>query len=148
MCGTVGYVGHRSAVSVRLPGLRRLEYRGYDSAGIATTDGTSLEVRKSTGKIAELEARLAPGRPTGQLGIGHTRWAAHGHPSDANAHPHTDCHARIAIVHDDRSRVGLRALYWTAPPSSRTDSSHASLTTGVRYAAGWPSCARTRLQLG
>jgi glutamine---fructose-6-phosphate transaminase (isomerizing) len=100
MCGIVGYVGPRSAVSVLVPGLRRLEYRGYDSAGIATIAGTSLDVRKATGKIAELEARLAPGWPTGQLGIGHTRWATHGRPSNANAHPHTDCHGRIALVHN------------------------------------------------
>ena len=100
MCGIVGYTGHRSAVSVLVPGLRRLEYRGYDSAGIATIDGRSLDVRKSVGKIAELEARLAPEWPTGRLGIGHTRWATHGRPSDANAHPHIDCQARIAIVHN------------------------------------------------
>src|SRR3989454_8277382 len=100
MCGIVGYVGHGDAVSFILPGLRRLEYRGYDSAGIATVSGMSLDVRKATGKIADLEALLASDRHPGTLGVGHTRWATHGRPSDANAHPHLDCHAQLAIVHN------------------------------------------------
>src|SRR3990170_42363 len=100
MCGIVGYVGQRDAVSYLLSGLRRLEYRGYDSAGIATIHGTSLHVRKTTGKIAGLEALLAADWPKGSLGIGHTRWATHGRPSDANAHPHTDCQSRLAVVHN------------------------------------------------
>ena len=100
MCGIVGYVGHRDAVSFILPGLRRLEYRGYDSAGIATVSRTSLDVRKTTGRIADLEAVLTSDRPTGTLGVGHTRWATHGRPSEANAHPHLDCHARLAVVHN------------------------------------------------
>jgi glucosamine--fructose-6-phosphate aminotransferase (isomerizing) len=100
MCGIVGYVGHRDAISFMLPGLRRLEYRGYDSAGIATVSGTSLDVRKATGKIADLETILTIDRPKGTLGVGHTRWATHGRPSDANAHPHLDCHAKLAIVHN------------------------------------------------
>src|SRR5216117_2321372 len=99
MCGIVGYVGHRDAVSFILPGLRRLEYRGYDSAGIATVSGMALDVRKTTGKIADLETLLASDPPRGILGVGHTRWATHGRPSDANAHPHLDCHAQLAIVH-------------------------------------------------
>src|SRR5437762_8842082 len=100
MCGIVGYVGHREAVSFILPGLRRLEYRGYDSAGIATVSRMSLDVRKTTGKIADLEALLASGWPKGTLGVGHTRWATHGRPSDANAHPHVDCQSRVAVVHN------------------------------------------------
>jgi len=100
MCGIVGYVGHRDAVSFILPGLRRLEYRGYDSAGIATVSRTSLDVRKTTGRIADLEAVLTSDRPTGTLGVGHTRWATHGRPSEANAHPHLDCHAQLAVVHN------------------------------------------------
>src|SRR6267143_7004377 len=100
MCGIVGYVGQREAVSFILPGLRRLEYRGYDSAGIATVDGATLHVRKKTGKIAALESSVNPEPPRGTLGIGHTRWATHGRPSDANAHPHLDCHAKLAIVHN------------------------------------------------
>src|SRR3989454_5063945 len=100
MCGIVGYVGRHDAVSVVVPGLRRLEYRGYDSAGIATVADGSLDVRKTAGKIAALEALIAADRPNGTLGIGHTRWATHGRPSDANAHPHVDCQSTLAIVHN------------------------------------------------
>jgi len=100
MCGIVGYVGHQDAVSFILPGLRRLEYRGYDSAGIATVSGQSMDIRKTTGKIADLEALIASDRPEGAVGVGHTRWATHGRPSDTNAHPHVDCQSRLAIVHN------------------------------------------------
>ena len=100
MCGIVGYVGHRDAMSVILPGLRRLEYRGYDSAGIATASDGCLDVRKKTGKIAALEMAVAGDPPRGTLGIGHTRWATHGRPSDTNAHPHIDCLAGLAVVHN------------------------------------------------
>ena len=100
MCGIVGYVGHGEALDVLVPALRRLEYRGYDSAGIAVANGRGLHVRRTVGKIAALEATLASGRPTGSLGIAHTRWATHGRPSTANAHPHVDCHSRLAVVHN------------------------------------------------
>src|SRR5881628_550330 len=101
MCGIVGYVGHRDALSFILPGLRRLEYRGYDSVGIATVSRRmALDVRKTAGKIADLETLFASDRPEGTLAIGHTRWATHGRPSEANAHPHLDCHARLAVVHN------------------------------------------------
>src|SRR5437899_6700181 len=100
MCGIVGYVGHRDAVSFILPGLRRLEYRGYDSAGIATVSKMALDVRKTAGKIADLETLLTADPPQGTLGVGHTRWATHGRPSDANAHPHLDCQSQVAIVHN------------------------------------------------
>src|SRR5436853_2551404 len=100
MCGIVGYVGHRDAVAFILPGLRRLEYRGYDSAGIATVSQMTLDVRKTTGTIADLEALVSSDRPRGTLGVGHTRWATHGRPSDANAHPHLDCQSQLAIVHN------------------------------------------------
>src|SRR2546422_1446817 len=100
MCGIVGYVGHRDAVSFILPGLRRLEYRGYDSAGIATVSRMALDVRKTTGKTADPEPVLGGAPPQGTLGVGHTRWATHGRPSDANAHPHLDCQSQVAIVHN------------------------------------------------
>src|SRR5881296_72212 len=100
MCGIVGYTGYRDAVSFIVPGLRRLEYRGYDSAGLATIFGAAVEVRKTVGKIADLEDLLAKDRPNGTVGVGHTRWATHGRPSDANSHPHLDCHSRLAIVHN------------------------------------------------
>jgi len=101
MCGIIGYVGHRAAVSFLLPALHRLEYRGYDSAGVATVRNDRLDVRKAAGKISTLEALMASdGHPEGTLGIAHTRWATHGRPSDANAHPHVDCVSGLAIVHN------------------------------------------------
>ena len=100
MCGIVGYVGQRDALSFILPSLRRLEYRGYDSAGIATVSQGSLNVRKTAGNIADLETLLAADRPNGAVGVGHTRWATHGRPSSTNAHPHVDCRSKLAIVHN------------------------------------------------
>ena len=101
MCGIVGYLGPRDAWPTVLAGLQHLEYRGYDSAGIAIlTPNGHLEVHKSAGKVREL---TAPGRkpgPKGNLGLGHTRWATHGRPTDANAHPHTDCKGQVAVVHN------------------------------------------------
>jgi glucosamine--fructose-6-phosphate aminotransferase (isomerizing) len=100
MCGIVGYVGPDEALPIILEGLRRLEYRGYDSAGVAVVDG-GLTVRKRAGKLAELERALdGDGRLGGSVGMGHTRWATHGEPNDVNAHPHTDCSRRIAVIHN------------------------------------------------
>lgn len=100
MCGIVGYIGRRQAQPILLDGLRRLEYRGYDSAGIAVLEEGRVAVRKCAGRIAQLEA-LAQARPVaGNIGIGHTRWATHGEPSDLNAHPHTDVKGQIAVVHN------------------------------------------------
>ncbi|HMC37384.1 MAG TPA: glutamine--fructose-6-phosphate transaminase (isomerizing), partial [Actinomycetota bacterium] len=100
MCGIVGYVGPDQALPILLEGLRRLEYRGYDSAGVAVLDG-KVRVVKRAGKLSELEKALAEGdRPAGQTGIGHTRWATHGGPTDQNAHPHMDCQGRIAVIHN------------------------------------------------
>src|SRR5579875_85091 len=99
MCGIVGYVGRQDAVPVLLEGLARLEYRGYDSSGIAVARNGSLRVHKQAGKVRELAAGL-PKRLSGHVGIAHTRWATHGPPSDANAHPHTDTSGRIAVVHN------------------------------------------------
>jgi glucosamine--fructose-6-phosphate aminotransferase (isomerizing) len=101
MCGIIGYVGKKAAAPILLEGLRRLEYRGYDSAGIAVLDGDELLVRKKKGKIDEGLARLLKSEPVaGNLGIGHTRWATHGPPSDINSHPHLDQSGRIAVVHN------------------------------------------------
>src|SRR6266487_1484841 len=100
MCGIVGYVGPDEALPIVLEGLRRLEYRGYDSAGVAMVGG-GLVVRKRAGKLGELEAALsADPQPPGTTGIGHTRWATHGAPTDRNAHPHQDCDGRIAVIHN------------------------------------------------
>ena len=83
-----------------MQGLRRLEYRGYDSAGVAVLDGDELAVERRAGKLANLDQALADRQMPGRLGIGHTRWATHGAPTDRNAHPHLDCHDRIAVVHN------------------------------------------------
>lgn len=99
MCGIVGYVGHRSACEVVLDGLRRLEYRGYDSAGLAIVDG-SLQVERKAGRLANLEKQLAGLDLVGGTGMGHTRWATHGAPTDGNAHPHVDCSGAIAVIHN------------------------------------------------
>ena len=101
MCGIIGYVGKKAASPILLEGLRRLEYRGYDSAGVAVVCGGDLLVRKKMGKIGEGLARLLKSEPVaGNLGIGHTRWATHGPPSDKNSHPHLDQSGKIAIVHN------------------------------------------------
>ena len=100
MCGIVGYVGDRQAAEFLLDGLSKLEYRGYDSAGIAIYDGENIRVEKSVGRLAALRDKIKGNVPVGTLGIGHTRWATHGRPSDVNSHPHTDCHGDFAIVHN------------------------------------------------
>ncbi|MCA2208786.1 glutamine--fructose-6-phosphate transaminase (isomerizing) [Nocardia rosealba] len=100
MCGIVGYVGHRQAVPVLLEGLHRLEYRGYDSAGLALPYRGKLRVRKTQGRVKDLRDKGDTATLPGNVGIAHTRWATHGEPSDANAHPHTDTSSRIAVVHN------------------------------------------------
>lgn len=100
MCGIVGYVGRREAAPILLDGLKRLEYRGYDSAGICTLDGSGLQLRKCVGRVDALIAAVRAQPLQGQLGISHTRWATHGLPSDANAHPHLDQSGRLVIVHN------------------------------------------------
>ena len=99
MCGIVGYVGRQQAAPILLEALHRLEYRGYDSAGIALAGGKTLKLHKAKGKVRSLEAQL-PKRLNGKSGIAHTRWATHGEPSDINAHPHSDSSGRIAVVHN------------------------------------------------
>ena len=101
MCGIVGYVGYRPAIAVVVEGLRRMEYRGYDSAGVAILDGAgALQTAKKAGRIENLDKVLAERTLTGVAGIGHTRWATHGAPNDRNAHPHVDSAGRIAVIHN------------------------------------------------
>ena len=100
MCGIVGYVGRRDAVPLLVDGLKRLEYRGYDSAGIAVVEKGRLVIRKCVGRLSALEEKLARQPVAGAPGIGHTRWATHGEPSEINSHPHTDSTGRIAVVHN------------------------------------------------
>ena len=99
MCGIVGYIGRRDAIPILLEGLRSLEYRGYDSAGLAVIQRNRLQVTKTAGRVQDLRD-LVNGRTHATIGIGHTRWATHGEPNDINAHPHTDASGRIAVVHN------------------------------------------------
>lgn len=100
MCGIVGYVGQRPSLPILLQGLKRLEYRGYDSAGIALLANGVIELRKKAGKVAELDQCWNGISSQATIGIGHTRWATHGEPTDANAHPHFDCHGKITVIHN------------------------------------------------
>jgi glucosamine--fructose-6-phosphate aminotransferase (isomerizing) len=100
MCGIVGYVGGRDATPIILNGLKRLEYRGYDSAGLAVVEGNEIVIRRDAGKLERLETLVASNPVSGQIGIGHTRWATHGEPSARNAHPHIGSSGRVVIVHN------------------------------------------------
>src|SRR5690349_18421951 len=100
MCGIIGYVGHRECLPILIEGLKRLEYRGYDSAGVALDGNGTIQVVKAAGKIRQLEARLLEQPVKGRFGMGHTRWATHGEPNDTNAHPHTDENRQVALVHN------------------------------------------------
>src|SRR6478752_2089198 len=100
MCGIVGYIGPREAVPIIIDGLKRLEYRGYDSAGLAVLEDGCLAVRRASGKLRNLEEVLKLNPVEGHFGIGHTRWATHGRPTEENAHPHRDCHGDIVVVHN------------------------------------------------
>ena len=100
MCGIVGYVGPREATPVIVEGLKRLEYRGYDSAGLAVIQDGHIEIRRDVGKLANLERMLAESPVGGNIGIGHTRWATHGVPSPRNAHPHVDCRGEVVVIHN------------------------------------------------
>src|SRR3984885_12065548 len=100
MCGIVGYVGNKQVVPVIIDGLRRLEYRGYDSAGIAVVEDGNIAVRRAPGKLRNLEEAIRLDPLDGTYGIGHTRWATHGRPTEENAHPHRDCTGKIVVVHN------------------------------------------------
>jgi glutamine---fructose-6-phosphate transaminase (isomerizing) len=100
MCGIIGYIGPRPVVPLIVEGLRKLEYRGYDSAGIAVVSNGAVAIRRSAGKLGNLEAVLAQEPLSGEFGLGHTRWATHGRPTEENAHPHRDCTGRIVVVHN------------------------------------------------
>ena len=100
MCGIIGYIGQEPVVPVLIEGLRRLEYRGYDSAGIALVRDGAVELRRSAGKLDRLVEALEHDPVDGDYGLGHTRWATHGRPTEENAHPHRDCSGRIVVVHN------------------------------------------------
>ena len=100
MCGIVGYIGRRDATPVLVEGLHRLEYRGYDSAGLAVVHRGRLQITKTAGRVQDLRDKLDAKQTKATIGIGHTRWATHGEPNDTNAHPHTDAQHRVAVVHN------------------------------------------------
>src|SRR5690348_11063951 len=100
MCGIIGYIGDKQVLPILIDGLRRLEYRGYDSAGVAVVRDGTIELRRSAGKLARLEEAIAVNPLEGEYGIGHTRWATHGRPTEENAHPHRDCKGDIVVVHN------------------------------------------------
>ncbi len=117
MCGIVGYIGRREAVPVLLEGLRSLEYRGYDSAGLAVVHRNRLQVTKTAGRVQDLRDRVSD-RTRATIGIGHTRWATHGEPNEVNAHPHTDAEGRMRTPSSSgtRSRPGVSSLSATQTP--------------------------------
>src|SRR2546426_5745291 len=100
MCGIVGYIGPKKVVPLIIDGLRRLEYRGYDSAGIAVVNDGKVDVRRASGKLRNLEEAINKAPLEGTYGIGHTRWATHGRPTEENAHPHRDCTGKVVVVHN------------------------------------------------
>ena len=97
MCGIIGYIGPKEVVPVLIDGLRRLEYRGYDSAGVAVVKNGCVDLRRSAGKLSNLETVIGSAPLTGDYGVGHTRWATHGRPTEENAHPHRDCTGKIVV---------------------------------------------------
>jgi glucosamine--fructose-6-phosphate aminotransferase (isomerizing) len=141
MCGIVGYIGSKEATPILIGGLKRLEYRGYDSAGVAVTDGAPARILRCRGKLAALEKLVAADRPVGQIGIGHTRWATHGRPSDENAHPHKA--GPVAVVHNGiiENHVALRARLVAAGRafSSETDTEIAAHLIDEALQAGAPT---------
>src|SRR5207244_7481403 len=138
MCGIVGYVGPKEAVSFLVEGLARLEYRGYDSAGVAVLNGGGVETRKLAGRIAGLRALLTREPVHGRCGIGHTRWATHGAPTERNAHPHTDCTGTLALVHNGiiENADLLRARLERAGHRLATDTDTETLVHLIEDAAG------------
>lgn len=100
MCGIVGYIGKKQALPFLIEGLKKLEYRGYDSAGVCVSNGVGFFVAKRKGKVKELEMAIKNSEIIGDVGISHTRWATHGQPNETNAHPHLNCEKQIAVVHN------------------------------------------------
>ncbi len=151
MCGIVGYIGQRDSVPIILDSLQRLEYRGYDSAGIAVIDRDgALAGTKAEGKLARLAERLNNGeRISGTVGIGHTRWATHGRPSDANAHPHLDCAGRIAVVHngiiENYASLRIRLLQAGHKFKSETDTEVLAHLIETHYEGDLESAVRATL---
>jgi len=150
MCGIVGYVGPRDAAPILLEGLRRLEYRGYDSAGLAVlTEAGEVFVEKKAGKLSNLTEHLNGGAPAGHPGIAHTRWATHGRPNDANAHPHRDCSGRLALIHngiiENYAEIKDRLVAAGHTFTSETDSEVVAHLIEERYAGDLVEAVRDAL---
>ena len=145
MCGIVGYIGAQDAAPILLEGLGRLEYRGYDSAGVAVVTRSGLKIRKSQGRVADLVAGL-PARFKGAPGIGHTRWATHGEPTEDNAHPHTDAAGRIAVVHngiiENADELRAKLIADGVEFRSQTDTEVVPHLIAAAFAAGAPDLER------
>jgi len=122
MCGIIGYVGNRDVVPVIIGGLKKLEYRGYDSAGIAVVNGNGVEVVRAEVKLSNLEAKLPEHNLKGSFGMGHTRWATHGKPNENNAHPHRDCSKRDIRSRRRRTRKSSRTSSKTRSRAARSSS--------------------------
>ncbi len=151
MCGIVGYVGAREAAPILLEGLARLEYRGYDSAGIAlVTEEGDLYIRKRAGKVADLRASLASGTPPARAGLAHTRWATHGRPNDLNAHPHIDCTGELTVIHNGiiENFIELRAELEAAGHAfeSETDTEAIAHLVEESYAGDLADAVRAALK--
>ena len=151
MCGIIAYVGRKSAPDIIIEGLRRLEYRGYDSAGLVTIQGGKFELRKKTGRINELASLLKKLPAHGRIGIGHTRWATHGAPSDANAHPHLDQSGKIALVHngviENYQSLKEKLLAKGHTFASQTDTEVLAHLVGEHYSAAIGLTEAVRLAL-
>src|SRR5436189_1598131 len=138
MCGIIGYVGKRQAAPILVDGLRRLEYRGYDSAGVAVQNGAGIVVTKLAGRVHALQNQLEQAPILGTSGIAHTRWATHGAPNQRNAHPHSDCGGRLALVHNGiiENADALRAALERAGHRFRTDTDTETLAHLIEDAPG------------
>ncbi len=140
MCGIVAYLGHKSAQPILIEGLKRLEYRGYDSAGVALLAGDAFIINKTAGRISALEAILPAKTPKASLGIGHTRWATHGAPNTTNAHPHIDSTAKITVVHNGIIENYLTLKKWLCEKgcvfATETDTEVIANLIGYFYATG------------
>ena len=144
MCGIIGYIGSKPVVPVLIDGLRRMEYRGYDSAGVALVGDDGISLRRSAGKLANLELTIQADPVDGLYGVGHTRWATHGRPTEENAHPHRDCTGRIVVVHNGIIENYLELKKTTLGPGAKA--SHlsylgdATIGAGVNVGAGTITC--------
>ncbi|GAG11581.1 unnamed protein product, partial [marine sediment metagenome] len=149
MCGIIGYIGQKTALPILVEGLKRLEYRGYDSCGVAMIRDGRLEVEKSRGRISVLEQSLDVENRTGTSGIAHTRWATHGAPNDVNAHPHTDASHRIALVHNGiiENYMSLRTYLEQHGVEFRSDTDTEVLAQliGMRYSGDLERAVREAL---